>query len=358
MPLLRFLSIVGATCLLLWGCVQEPAASAASIPAGSGGEPSDGEPSDGDEILAQMDGRKITRAEVDKQIAGELAGLRQEEYELRRNAIDEMVAEELIDREAAARGISDDELFKLEVEDKVPPPTQAEIDAFYEQNKSRMGGQAKTMVQPQIVRVLQQTAYAKRARELRRELAEKANLLVKITPPRVSIAIPASAPTLGPADAPVTMVAFTDYQCPFCVRAQDTVDEVLKRYAGKLRLVYRDLPLDMHSRAFAASRAARCAGEQDKFWDYHHSLLRSPGDFSDEDFRQRAKKLSLDPRMFSACLASERQDAAIRDSLAEASRLGVKATPTFFINGRLISGARPFEDFEDIIEEELRANGS
>ena len=353
MLLLRSVSIVGAACLVLWSCAQEPAASAASVPASSAGEPSDG-----DQILAQMDGRKITRAEVDERIAGGLAKLRQEEYELRRDAIDEMVADELIDREAAARGISSDELFKREVEDKVPPPKQAEIDAFYEQNKSRMGGQSKLMVQPQIVRVIQQSAYAKRARELRRELAEKANLMVNLAPPRVSVAIPASAPALGPKDAPITIVEFTDYQCPFCIRAQDTVDEVLERYAGKVRLVYRDLPLDMHSRAFAASRAARCAGEQDKFWEYHRSLLRTAGDFSDEDLRQRAGKLSLDARMFSACLASERQDAAIRDSLADAGRLGVTATPTFFINGRLISGARPFEDFEDIIEEELSAHGS
>ena len=158
---------------------------------------------------------------------------------------------------------------------------------------------------------------------------------------------------LGPAEAPVTIVEYTDYQCPFCVRAQTTVDEILERYAGKVRLVYRDLPLDFHPRAFEASRAARCAGDQQRFWEYHRGLLIEPGDFGDADLERRAADLGLDTATFGECLASERHSADIRASLEEASRLGVRSTPTFFINGRRIAGAQPLEKFVAIIEEEL-----
>jgi protein-disulfide isomerase len=302
-----------------------------------------------------MKGRAITTEELDARLVGALARLRQEEYELRRETIDEIVTEELLEREAAARGISREELLDAEVEQKVEAPSAAEIDAFYEANKARIKGQSKQQVLPQIRRVLRQRQTAARRREFTRQLAADAGLRVMLTPPRLEIPIPATAPALGPADAPVTIVEFTDYQCPFCMRAQETVDRLLERYQGRLRLVYRDLPLDMHQRAFDASRAARCAGEQDHFWEYHRSLLTAPGDFSDEDFVGRARELELDLELFESCLASPRHDAAIEASLADARRFGVQATPTFFINGRMLAGAQPFEDFVDVIDEELAA---
>src|SRR5437867_2170959 len=93
----------------------------------------------------------------------------------------------------------------------------------------------------------------------------------------MDLAIPASAPTLGPEGAPVTIVEFTDYQCPFCHRAQATIDQVMSTYAGKVQLVHRDFPLEGHPQAFPAARASRCAGEQGTFWDYHRSLMGAPG---------------------------------------------------------------------------------
>jgi len=206
--------------------------------------------------------------------------------------------------------------------------------------------------------VLRQQAAGSRAAAFQRELAKQAGLQILLAPPRSEVPLPATAPALGPLDARVTIVEFTDYQCPFCLRAQSTVDEILKRYSGKVRLVYRDLPLDFHTRAFAASRAARCAGDQDRFWEYHRDLLTTAGDYTDDGLKRRAASLGLDPAGFASCLASSKHDATIRDSVRDASRLGVKATPTFFINGRLLSGARPFADFEEVIEEELADAGS
>ena len=169
--------------------------------------------------------------------------------------------------------------------------------------------------------------------------------------------ISASAPALGPPEAKVTIVEFTDYQCPYCHKAQSTIDKVLSRYSGKVQLVHRDFPLDGHSQAFPAARAARCAGEQGRFWDYHHNLMTLPCDLSAADLAARAASLKLDPGAFSTCLASDRYDSSIRESLEAGAKAGVTGTPAYFINGRMIYGARPFEQFQEVIDAELGQGG-
>src|SRR5207244_3174769 len=152
---------------------------------------------------------------------------------------------------------------------------------------------------------------------LKSELRDKASVRIALAVPRVDVPVPADAPVLGPREAPVTIVEFADYQCPYCHRAQETVEQVLSQYPGKVRLVAREFPLDMHPRANAASRAARCAGEQDRFWEYHRDLLKNATDYSDEDLKRRAANLHLDEAAFAGCLASNRYDAAIRTSVEQ-----------------------------------------
>ncbi len=340
--------LVGGALMALLGCSPEPTVSAAAQPASA-----EAGTQSGQQVVAEMDGATVTQAELEERIRSELKALRQQEYQLRRRGIAAVVGERLLEREAAHRGISTQELIQAEVRDKTPEPTSGQIETFYRQNRARFGGQRKADLLPQIEQILTREAAKRRANAYRRELARAAHVRVLLEPPRTEIVIPASAPVLGPSSAPVTIVEFTDYQCPYCTRAQVTVEQVLKTYEGKVRLVYRDLPLDFHRQAFAAARAARCAGDQDRFWEYHRGLLTAPGSFDDEDFKGRAADLGLDAALFASCLASKRHEAAIRDSLAQATELGVEATPTFFINGRQISGARPFEDFQEIIEEEL-----
>jgi protein-disulfide isomerase len=158
---------------------------------------------------------------------------------------------------------------------------------------------------------------------------------------------------MGPADAPITIVEFTDYQCPYCQAAQQYVDRVMATYKGKVRLVYQEFPLDFHAQAKPAGRAARCAGEQGKFWEMHTGLLRTPGTFDDADLQSRAAGLGIDAKAFGACTASNKYDAVIQKAIDNGRSVGVSGTPTFFLNGRSFSGAQPFETFERLIEEEL-----
>jgi protein-disulfide isomerase len=312
---------------------------------------------DAAQVVAEVDGVKITRGELDKKAAEPLLAIRQQEYDTLRRALDEMITERLVEKEAAARKVTREALLKSEVEDSVPPPDPARLDAVYEQNKHRFGGKTREQMAPDIARAVRQQDLSARRQAFAEALKSKAKVRVALDPPRAQVAIPASAPTLGPASAPVTMVEFSDYQCPYCRRAQGTVDELVAKYKGKLRLVHRDFPLDGHPGAMPAARAARCAGEQGKFWDYHRGLLTVLGDFSEQDLKSRAAALGLDASKFGTCLQSSRHDQEIRASIEDGARIGVTGTPAFFINGRMMFGAQPIQKFEEVIEAELSRGG-
>jgi protein-disulfide isomerase len=132
------------------------------------------------------------------------------------------------------------------------------------------------------------------------------------------------------------------------------IEQVLKTYGGRIQLVHRDFPLEGHPQAFDAARAARCAGEQGRYWEYHRSLMMERGDMTPPDLLARAKNLKLDQAPFTSCLASPRHDQAIKGGVEAGLRLGVNSTPTFFVNGRMLVGARPFEEFQEAIDEELK----
>jgi protein-disulfide isomerase len=208
-------------------------------------------------------------------------------------------------------------------------------------------------MRPQLYMAVQERNQAARRREFADALAARADVELRLSPPRAELQIPADAPSLGSADAEVTIVAFSDYQCPYCHRAQTTVEQVLDRYEGKVRLVHMDFPLNIHPGAIPAARAARCAGEQERFWEYHRDLLSQLTDFSESDLKRRAAKLQLEEEPFATCLASDRYESVIDAGFREGQKLGVSATPTFFINGRRVMGALPLEQFAEIIDEEL-----
>jgi len=320
---------------------EAPASSSAALRPGS------------DSIAAEVEGRSITLAEVDERARPRLARVRQEEYEIRRDALDELIDERLREAEAKKRGISVEELHRKEVVEKATTPPAELVESIYSRNHDRFAGSTKEAALARISELLVERAEASRQAEFGEELRAGKTIDVRLDPPRVEVAIPASAPTMGAASAPVTIVEFTDYQCPFCHRAQSTIEEVLKRYEGKVRFVHLDFPLDSHPGAVPAARAARCAGQQGRFWEYHKSLMSSPGSLDTKDLTGRAARLNLDGSRFAACIGSDDLDDAIRSDLEQGAALGVTGTPAYFINGRMISGARPLETFTTAIDAEL-----
>jgi protein-disulfide isomerase len=306
------------------------------------------------QVVAEVDGARITRGELDKKAAESLIALRQQEYETLRRALDEMIVDRLVEKEASARGLSRQALLKAEIDDRVPPPDPGLLDMVYEQHKQRFRGKTREEMGPELARAVREQGLSARRGAFHDDLRSRAQIRVTLEPPRAQVAVPADAPALGPPTAPVTIVEFSDYQCPYCRRAQGTVEELLAKYKDKVRFVHRDFPLDGHTQALPAARAARCAAEQGKFWDYHRGLLNAPGDFSEQDLKGRAASLGLDGGKFGSCLESPHHEKAIRASVEDGARIGVTGTPAFFINGRMLVGARRIEEFQEIIDAELR----
>lgn len=161
--------------------------------------------------------------------------------------------------------------------------------------------------------------------------------------------------SLGPADAPITLVEFSDYQCPFCQRWYEQVYRpLMDAYPGKIRIVYRNLPLtQIHPQAMNAAEAAMCAGEQNAYWEYHDKLFDNSSALSDDLYASLAADLGLDASAFAACMTSHKYQNDIQTDMQFAIDLGVQSTPTFFINGLAVVGAQPLSVFQQVIDQEL-----
>jgi len=313
---------------------------------GSCRRPPEAARNDPSQVVAEVDGKPITLQEVDRRAASPI-------YEARQQAMEELIQERLLNQEAAARGLTREALLKAEVEERVPLASPEEVTAVYERNRPHLGERTLEELKPEIERSLRERSLAERSHAWREELRHKAQVRVMLKEPRAEVAVTAEAPTLGPVNARVTFVEFLDYRCQYCQRVQGIVDQVMSRYPGQVRFVHREFLLGS-TRALPAARAARCAGEQGRFWEYHRALLVEPGDMGDQDLGRRASALGLNRQRFASCLASDRHDAAIRNAVEQGKAVGVSATPTFFINGRRIVGVRTLPEFQKVIDEELR----
>ena len=293
--------------------------------------------------------------DVDKAVGAPLVKLQEQMYNLRRQKLDELINATLLTREARKRNLSVPALLDAEVTSKVALVTEQEVEGFYEKNKARVPGDP-TAARQQIRIHLQNDRIAAKNQDYFQLLRSKAKIAVHLEPPpvhRLEVLID-GAPFKGPPKAPVTMVKFEDFHCPYCKKAQPTVAQVLSKYGNKVRLVHRDFPIDsIHPAARKAHEAARCANEQGKFWQYHDVLYTNAPKADVADLKRYAKEVGLDVPAFEKCVASGKFRDAVQKDVDEGARLGVNGTPSFFINGRLLSGAQPLESFASIIDEEL-----
>lgn len=306
------------------------------------------------EVVATIGGAKITREDVMKVAGPQLAKIRQDEYNAVSEAVNRLIEERLVDAAAKKAGISIEDYLKREVEAKIPEPTQAQIAELYEQVKTQRNVQGKSLeeIRPQIVEYLKGNAGRETYEKLIGRLRTESNVVVNLEPPRVKVA-EGGNPALGSSNAPVTIIAFTDYECPFCSRAEDTMVKILETYKDKVRVVVRDFPLDFHQNAQKAHEAAGCALEQGKFAAMHEKLFKNQRALQVPQLKQYAEQIGLDAAKFAECLDSGKRASEVSQDLADGSAVGVTGTPAFFVNGQLLSGALPFEDFAKVIDAEL-----
>ena len=312
-----------------------------------------------DQVVAEVGGQPITLKEVDAKWeefdAAERARVVQAMYQNRRNMIDVLVGDRLIADAAKAAGQPVEAYVEQESARQLPAIGEKEIAAFYEQNKDRAQGRTLDQLRAEIKPYLE----ARRQQQARAMLVESlkaksgANVKVMLDPPRYTVATSAADPVRGNAAAPITIVEFSDYQCPFCARVNPTLDRVRQTYGDRVKIVFKDFPLPNHPQAPKASEAARCAGEQNKYWEMHDAMFANQRALDVPALKQTARALGLDGASFDQCLDSGKWVTAVQAGMAEGQKMGVNSTPTLYVNGRPVIGAMPFENFKSIIDEEL-----
>lgn len=305
--------------------------------------------------LAEVNGEKITEKDLQTKAGAKLSSLEEQIYALKRAELDALIAQHLLAQEAAKRGISVAALMDAEITSRVALVTEKEIDDYYAANKGRIRGE-EAAVRPRIRTLLQQQKLDARQEAFLASLKSNAKIVDRLEPPaaaRVEVAV-GDAPVRGSADARVTVIEFSDFECPFCKRASGTMASLLEKYSGKIKLVYRDFPLEsIHPLARGAAEAARCARDGGKFWEYHDVLFAQSPKLAPEDLKRYAAQVGLDAGKFDACVAARAHDAGVQSDIDEGQRLGITATPVFFINGRAVKGAQPAETFARVIDDEL-----
>jgi protein-disulfide isomerase len=315
----------------------------AKVPAQNVGTPKPREP------VATIDNQPIYEEDLLPSVQGQLQPLRNQEYEIKRKALDSLIEQKLLEAVAKKKGLTTDQLLAQEVDAKVPNPSDAEIEGYYYGLKiTRPLNDAKA----QLKESLRQAKAQQLRQDYIKNLRADANVAVLLSPPKVSVAYD-PARVRGNPEAPVMIVEFSDYQCPYCQRVEPTVKELLAKYGDKVSLAYRDLPLrQIHPQAQIAAEASRCAEEQGKFWEYHDQLFAAPA-LDRDSLVQYARDLKLDDKQFDSCLTSGKYKADIDKDLREGMQAGVNGTPGFFINGVTLSGAQPKDAFEHVIDDEL-----
>jgi protein-disulfide isomerase len=314
-----------------------PAATSAAAPASS--------------AVAVVNGITITEKELEDRLGNALVVKRQEEYALKREALDDLIFLKLQEQAAQKEGTTAEALYKKKVLDAVQEPTDEQVDAFYTQNKARLNPNEADAKQ-QVRDYLRGQAAAEKEQAFRAELLAASKIEVKMRPPRLEIPR-GTAPLRGPEKAPVTIVEFTDYQCPYCSRVQPTLERIFTEYKDQVNLVFKDFPLDFHKDARGAHNAALCAADQNKFWEFHDIVFKNQQKIGIDDLKKYGADLGLDTEKFNACIDQRAHEKTVAANVQLGQTLGVTGTPCFFVNGRVLKGAVPFEQFKALIDEEL-----
>lgn len=332
------------------GATPSPVSPAEASPESAGSAP-----------VATWKGGSITIGDVEAKVQTKLDTMEQE-YQLQRYqvltaALDGAIDDALLEAKAADEKLPDVRaLLKREIEDKVQRPSEEELRAFYNEVKDQVRGAPFEVVEEMLANELAQRSMAGAYSAYVADLRGKANVKGSIPYPdlkRVSVATNDLDPVLGKDDAPVSIVQFAEYQCYFCNKVNPTLKALVNDYDGQVNVVFKDFPLANHERAMPAAVAARCAGDQEQYWGMNEVLLGNQQALATEDFKRYAADLKLDASAFDACLTSGRHDDAIRAAFAQGEALGVQATPTFYVNGVLVSGAQPYDVFKTVIDQEL-----
>ena len=263
------------------------------------------------------------------------------------NELGKLVDDQVLQLEATNRKTT---IEALRSAIKTPPVTDAQARAFYDSQKEQIA-QPFAQIEPQIRQYLQNQAIEQANRRYLDSLRAKYKASVTMNPLREQIE--GSGPQRGPAPAPVTIVEFSDFQCPYCGRFTPVLRQILAAYPTQVRLVYRYFPLSIHPEAQKAAEAAACAGNQGKFWEMHDTLFAEQSSLGIDALKEKAKRLGLDAKQFDDCLDGGLAKEIVAADVEAGEKLGLAATPSSFVNGRFVNGAVTYDQMTALIEDEM-----
>jgi len=303
-------------------------------------------------VFATIKDEKITSGDVENSLLPLIFDVQEQVYKLRKDELELSINDTLLTQEAAKRKITTTALLETEVKPK--PVTDQQTQLFYEQNKERVSGDF-AQTKDAIRQYLEQMELRQAEKTFVEKLRAGASIQVFLVAPESPVFSISTndQPSLGNANAPVTIVAFTDYQCPSCAAMHPTLERLVTEYGDKVRLVTRDFPLSQHTEALKAAEAAEAAREQGKYWEYIHILLRNQSALTVDKLKGYATELALDRTRFDNALDSGKFSESVQRDLEDGMKLGINGTPTIFINGRRVS-AKSYEDLKASVNAALK----
>lgn len=309
------------------------------------------------EVVATLGGQPITANELEQQVGPRLLSVRQQEYQIKSEGIRELAFRRQLEQAAAKAGISVEELRHREVTEKAGTPSEEEVAQILQRFRSQLPPD-EAQARARVVEALTQQRLQQREAAYREELLAGVELRILLEPPRASVRLAGHEPARGPAKAPVTVVEFSDFQCPFCARSQAVLQQIQGVYGDKVRLVFKHLPLDMHKDARGAAEASLCAADQGKFWELHDWMFANINQLAKPQLIAQATALGLDVDRFTRCLTEGEKADEVNADMMAARELGITGTPAFVVNGRMVMGAQPFEAFKEVIDDEIARAGA
>ena len=306
-------------------------------------------------VLATINDKQITMGDIETSLRPLIFNVQEQVYALRKQDLELKINDTLLSQEAQKKGVTTRALLETEVSAKVPRVTEAQAQTFFNENKDRISGdfaQTKT----QIIQYLQEQKEQEATIAFAGQLRKAATIQVNLTAPEspsFSIATD-DQPVKGSANALVTIVEFTDFECPSCGRQHPVLEKIMSEYGDRVRLVVRDFPLSQHANARKAAEAAEAAREQGKYWEYASVLFRNQSALSVDKLRQYATDLGLDRARFDASLDSGKFAEKIQRDVIDGRKLGINGTPTLYINGKRIPD-NSYEAMKSAIETALKA---
>lgn len=312
------------------------------------------------EVVGIVSGHKIYEKDLDAKDSQSLFEATNQLYQAAENVLAKRYFQKIISDYKKQHNITDDRAAQQAyVEENIKVPEE-KIQAFINENaenpqlKGKTYEEQKRLVEPYLMQEAMQSYFGSLIQKAAEDGKIKVLLLKKPIMPPVEVQISENDPSIGPKDAPVTIVEFADFQCPYCNATYPTVKELLQKYQGKIRFVFKNFPLlQIHDQAVGAAIAAKCAQEQNKYWEMHDKLFENYKNLSDTLYTNLATQLQLDLTKFRACQTNPKTQSEVMDDVQYGQTLGVTSTPAFYINGKLIMGAQPIAAFERVINEEL-----